>query len=698
MIALVERLADLGPGLALGLTGILALGLWVMTRQRNPLHEQRIGELTLIAALAFAGLAWLPLPRMSWEALPASDLVSLRAPAWLLPTDATPDQAARGRPSGSLSSGSALTEAQRAASPAAAHSGDSATGSPANNPSRVPEPSSFSDGRVAAGPRDVQATARGPVPRTAPARVGSDSVRQSPPAAMLGDFGIDVPLALAISWLIGAALAIVWLAAGVVQLTAILRNSRPAPEWLTQLADPVMGERPVRVAITDAAVGPFCVGVLRPTVVLPTALACAERRADVLPVLHHELAHARQGDGKGRLLLAIALPLLWWHPLFWSLRRRIRLDAELMADDRAARLTSRARYARRLIDLAAEGIGAGPAPAATLSIFGSQHDLTRRIHMLMHRTRPLTTRCSNRARTGQATFALALFLCATGLFGATPVSAQNAEQSLEISRLRTEREALQSELQSLRAELDALHSDLTSLRNEQIRTRASSPSPTRDNQIATTDARGSGRVSTTVESGGVARRDALESHRQVGTASAGQPAAVPDASPSPAEVKTWRALGYVGSAPRPDAPGNTQQDHSGVALTGASAPAVSSPARDPQTSEASGMALGSPSGLLELVGSYMDLRSQHDLEVLELERTRLLAEKNLVSDVELHSAQVRLEGIARRLPLLRQLLVAEAQALDLEIVAVARHADGDLDAQARLVRLEARRNLVTGSL
>ena len=78
------------------------------------------------------------------------------------------------------------------------------------------------------------------------------------------------------------------------------------------------------------------VGVLRPTIILPAALAENSSPPALRAVLAHEWAHIRNRDlwllALGRCLLVV----LFAHPLFWWLRRAIRGDQELLADAVAA--------------------------------------------------------------------------------------------------------------------------------------------------------------------------------------------------------------------------------------------------------------------------------------------------------------------------------------------------------------------------
>ena len=80
---------------------------------------------------------------------------------------------------------------------------------------------------------------------------------------------------------------------------------------------------------------------------------CSEERATALRcVLRHELTHVARRDALGQLLFNLAFPLFYFHPLYWWLRSRVHLAAELIADDRAVDGEAKPCYVQALIDLA----------------------------------------------------------------------------------------------------------------------------------------------------------------------------------------------------------------------------------------------------------------------------------------------------------------------------------------------------------
>ena len=110
-------------------------------------------------------------------------------------------------------------------------------------------------------------------------------------------------------------------------------------------------KRNVRLRVSTGRVGPAVIGVLRPTVLLPSVLVEGRSDEELKPLLAHELIHIRRGDLWYGLLQVIAQALWWCHPLVWWAGRRTSREAERCCDEEViAELgCSPARYARSLL-------------------------------------------------------------------------------------------------------------------------------------------------------------------------------------------------------------------------------------------------------------------------------------------------------------------------------------------------------------
>src|SRR5262245_8677065 len=141
-------------------------------------------------------------------------------------------------------------------------------------------------------------------------------------------------------WLAGAAFLLVRLAGGMVQVHRIRATARPAPVPLAGVAehlDRLMGGAGgVPVLVSDRAGLPFASGVLRPAVVLPSALAADLSSEQVRVVLAHELAHVRRNDYAMNLGQRVLEAVLLFHPVVHWLSRVARDEREHCCDELAA--------------------------------------------------------------------------------------------------------------------------------------------------------------------------------------------------------------------------------------------------------------------------------------------------------------------------------------------------------------------------
>lgn len=177
-----------------------------------------------------------------------------------------------------------------------------------------------------------------------------------------------------------------------------------------------------RVPAVRLGEGAFVLGLLRPTLVLPAALAGAPA---LEPVLLHELAHLRRGDPWVRLLQVVAGAVYWfWPPVAW-VGRRLELWRELACDQAALAGAGVAplAYARLLLDARSGALAA--AGGAALEMASRTSRLEARIDALL-RLRPARPARGRLLALG-AWAALTLGGSALGLDGGTSL----AEGSLE---------------------------------------------------------------------------------------------------------------------------------------------------------------------------------------------------------------------------------------------------------------------------
>ena len=379
--ALVGFLADHGGTLLLGATALLGGGALAARLQRSPVHRQRLGELTVASTMLWLALACVPMPRY------------LRAPD---PPPASPRRPTYVSPPATLT--------HRA-------------------PTRAPSP----DGIYLA--QAIQELAAGKALETGPAPAAGVTPPAANDAAPWASAPVDLRRLMIQFFLAGSAACAGWLLFGGVLLARLVRTASPAQPWLASLLTSLgPSRRPPRLLVSGRCRRPLSCGLLRPTILLPAALARPDNAEQVRQVLLHELAHVRQRDAWGNALFNAALPLLWAHPLYWLLRRDTELARELVADDWAAARTGKAAYVAELVAMARSALARPPllaGPLGSVSLFRSPTNFYRRMHMLMQRQQPLATSCTRGWRLGVATAFVAATALAAGLGGVQPARAQD---------------------------------------------------------------------------------------------------------------------------------------------------------------------------------------------------------------------------------------------------------------------------------
>jgi len=133
----------------------------------------------------------------------------------------------------------------------------------------------------------------------------------------------------------------------------------------------------------------------------------------LLPILAHELAHLQHRDLHTLAATRLLLILLWPQPLFWLLRRTIRLDQETLADAAAADRAGRLDYAQQLLAWASTASTQRPPRlAGAVGLWEGPSQLKRRIAVLLNEQFNVMRSCSRRWRGGSL---VAIALIAIGL-------------------------------------------------------------------------------------------------------------------------------------------------------------------------------------------------------------------------------------------------------------------------------------------
>ena len=342
---------------ALGGTIVLALGSLAARSCRQPVHRARVVVLTVLGSLLAPWISGLPF-----------------APRW---SAGLPSIVAEPEPTPSRPAGPMMT---RLSGP----SGFEASGRPprvANAPGRpvVPAPSVTPERREARPP--------------------------SISWIRLGLFFYVASVAgLAAWWLVGQAL-----------LWQVARSARPARRAVREAFLAISGPDggPVRLLESDRIALPFTFTWATPTILVPSDMCFAANSDELRYALAHEWSHVEGRDYRAWTLVGLAGLLLFYQPLFWWLRRQLRLCQDYLADDRAAALGSPEAYAAYLVRLARRRVAGLGLPA--LGIGDRRSNLHRRVVMLVQDREPWERRVRSAWAFAAASAAALLMVGASGL-------------------------------------------------------------------------------------------------------------------------------------------------------------------------------------------------------------------------------------------------------------------------------------------
>lgn len=193
---------------------------------------------------------------------------------------------------------------------------------------------------------------------------------------------------LPLVWLGAAGLGLAYILIGRWRAFRLLRSAAKAPAWSHQELERLVAKekrRLPRLKTSERIATAVALLAWRPHILLAAKSVTEDNKAAVRAALAHEWAHIRHGDLWLLALERLLLPIFCLHPLFWLLRRQIRIDQELLADAAAAG-DAPVEYAEALMSWAKveSAAGARGLGIAALSLWEHPSSLSRRVEMLLH--------------------------------------------------------------------------------------------------------------------------------------------------------------------------------------------------------------------------------------------------------------------------------------------------------------------------
>ncbi len=200
---------------------------------------------------------------------------------------------------------------------------------------------------------------------------------------------------------------------GTIQLRRLCRRTEAADEtvWATWQGVSGQASRNVQIWISSEVAAPLVFGWWRPTILLPRAIAAGDTTR-LRFCLAHEWAHVQANDLWAWRAIHLCRLVLWYQPLYWSLRRELRVCQDLVADDRAVgargATDDHLEYSELLLSLARKQ--QQPSIPGAIAFHDRSSQLTRRITMLLTSPQVLQAK-STRVFWGLASGTLLLSTC-----------------------------------------------------------------------------------------------------------------------------------------------------------------------------------------------------------------------------------------------------------------------------------------------
>ena len=142
--------------------------------------------------------------------------------------------------------------------------------------------------------------------------------------------------------------------------------------------------RRTELMICDELAGATVLGLQRPCIALPAALLEALTLGELDQVILHEHAHVQRRDDWWRLVQTLLLSVLWVHPAALLVSRALNREREMACDEWVvARTGSPKAYARCLARAAEVRVRMKAQCALAPALFGTRHDLVRRVDRLL---------------------------------------------------------------------------------------------------------------------------------------------------------------------------------------------------------------------------------------------------------------------------------------------------------------------------
>ena len=171
-----------------------------------------------------------------------------------------------------------------------------------------------------------------------------DASQEANPEGMIIIRRIEKHIPLLVNvWLIGAFLFFFKTASGLADLRSLHRKTHsPVPERLrlvvNQISKKLQISRPIQILSSTHIDIPLTYGILKPVILIPSALLLQMSPTQLEAIIAHEMAHIKRHDYLVNLLQSILEMLFFFHPVFWWINHEAKKQREMACDEMAVAL------------------------------------------------------------------------------------------------------------------------------------------------------------------------------------------------------------------------------------------------------------------------------------------------------------------------------------------------------------------------
>jgi len=209
------------------------------------------------------------------------------------------------------------------------------------------------------------------------------------PAIVMAGAPVQWTQALAVVWIGGSLLFLLLVGFQCLRFARVMRSASPPGRALGERVAVLaarIGVAVPRTRVLDATVPPLVWGGLRrSTLVLPSTLLGRLTAAETDTLITHELAHVKRRDPWIRYVELAVTAALWWNPLVWWVRRRLRHAEEQACDRRVLEMFPLAQraYADGIVKTVEFLAGHDRTPQFATGAAGTR-DIKERLTMILN--------------------------------------------------------------------------------------------------------------------------------------------------------------------------------------------------------------------------------------------------------------------------------------------------------------------------